>query len=177
MDQDNKENPNLHVKLMQDARTRKWQVKIRNLTKEQLDFSAGPRLLPTLAKTDAVVIEHNDTSSLENSNEAINHSASNQANSTNPNTLKPNDITHVSAPNKTATNSDTDKSDTLKMPMTPAPKPKQPCRSTAKIINYSTMAITDNPANSDSDEYLPQPEPPPKVNNKRCPSASRKAAQ
>ena len=31
-DQDNAENPNLHIKLMQDARTRKWEVKIRNLT-------------------------------------------------------------------------------------------------------------------------------------------------
>ena len=60
-DQDNVENPDLHVKLMQDARTRKWQVKIRNLTKEQVDFIAGPRLLPTLAKTDAVVIEHHNT--------------------------------------------------------------------------------------------------------------------
>ena len=60
-DQDNVENPDLHVKLIQDARTRKWQVKIRNLTKEQVDFIAGPRLLPTLAKTDAVVIEHHDT--------------------------------------------------------------------------------------------------------------------
>ena len=45
---------------MQDAKTRKWQVKIRNLTKEQVDFIAGPRLLPTLAKTDAVVIEHHE---------------------------------------------------------------------------------------------------------------------
>ena len=61
MDQDNVENPDLHVKLIQDARTKKWQVKIRNLTKEQVDFIAGPRLLPTLAKTDAVVIEHHDT--------------------------------------------------------------------------------------------------------------------
>ena len=59
-DQNNAENPDLHVKLMQDARTRKWQVKIRNLTKEQVDFIAGPRLLPTLARTDAVVIEHHD---------------------------------------------------------------------------------------------------------------------
>ena len=59
-DQNNAENPDLHVKLMQDARTRKWQVKIRNLTKEQVDFIAGPRLLPTLAKTDAVVIEHHE---------------------------------------------------------------------------------------------------------------------
>ena len=48
-DQDNVENPDLHVKLIQDARTRKWQVKIRNLTKEQVDFIARPRLLPTLA--------------------------------------------------------------------------------------------------------------------------------
>ena len=60
-DQDNAENPNLHVKLMQDARTRKWQVKIRNLTQEQVHFIARPRLLPTLVKTDAVVIEHHDT--------------------------------------------------------------------------------------------------------------------
>ena len=45
---------------MQDARTRKWQVKIRNLTKEQVDFIARPRLLPTLAKTDAMVIEHHE---------------------------------------------------------------------------------------------------------------------
>ena len=30
-DQDNVENPDLHVKLIQDARTRKWQVKIRKL--------------------------------------------------------------------------------------------------------------------------------------------------
>ena len=44
MDQDNVENPDLHVKLIQDARTRKWQVKIRNLTKEQVDFIVGPRL-------------------------------------------------------------------------------------------------------------------------------------
>ena len=60
-DQDNAENPNLHVKLMQDARTRKWEVKIRNLTPEQVDFISGPRLLPTLAKTDAVVISHHDS--------------------------------------------------------------------------------------------------------------------
>ena len=39
------------------------------------------------------------------------------------------------------------------------------------------MTVTEDPANSDSDEYLPQPEPLPKLNNKRCPSASRIAAQ
>ena len=46
---------------MHDAKTRKWQVKIRNLTKEQIDFISGPRLLPTLSKADAVVIEHGNT--------------------------------------------------------------------------------------------------------------------
>ena len=39
------------------------------------------------------------------------------------------------------------------------------------------MAVIDDPANSDSNEYLPQPTPPPKLNNKRKPSASRFAAQ
>ena len=39
------------------------------------------------------------------------------------------------------------------------------------------MTVTDDPANNDSDEYLPQPEPLPKLNNKRRPSASRIAAQ
>ena len=50
--------PDLHVKLMQDAKTHHWQVKIRNLSKEQIDFIAGPRLLPMLSKADAVVIDH-----------------------------------------------------------------------------------------------------------------------
>ena len=68
-DHDNAGNPDLHVKLMQDARTRKWQVKIRNLTQEQVDFIARPRLLPTLTKTDAVVIEHHDTTLSEKHNE------------------------------------------------------------------------------------------------------------
>ena len=39
------------------------------------------------------------------------------------------------------------------------------------------MTIMEDPAISDSDEYLPQPTPPPKLNNKRKPSASRIAAQ
>ena len=43
---------------MQDAKTRHWQVKIRNLSKEQIEFIAGPRLLPMLSKADAVVIDH-----------------------------------------------------------------------------------------------------------------------
>ena len=39
------------------------------------------------------------------------------------------------------------------------------------------MAVIEDPAISDSNEYLPQPTPPPKLNNKRKPSASRIAAQ
>ena len=39
------------------------------------------------------------------------------------------------------------------------------------------MAIIEDKAISDSNEYLPQPTPPPKLNNKRKPSASRIAAQ
>ena len=54
--------PDLHVKLMHDAKSRKWQVKIRNLTQEQIEFITGSKLLPILSKADAVVIEHGDTS-------------------------------------------------------------------------------------------------------------------
>ena len=39
------------------------------------------------------------------------------------------------------------------------------------------MAVIDDPANSDSDEYLPKAPHLPKLNNKRTPSASRIAAQ
>ena len=39
------------------------------------------------------------------------------------------------------------------------------------------MAVIEDPADSDSDEYLPQPNPLPKLDNKRKPSASRIAAQ
>ena len=49
-DQDNAENPNLHVKLMQDARTRKWQLKIRNLTEEQVDFIAWTQTVTNPSK-------------------------------------------------------------------------------------------------------------------------------
>ena len=143
-DPNNDENPDLHVKLIQDAKTRKWQVKIRNLTPEQVDFIAGPRLLPTLAKTDAVVIEHQNPKSQE-------------------------DVTLEQQPVEYIT-----------VPVLPLPdnehKPKRPKRTTVKNINYATMTILDDPANSDSDEYLPEPDPLPKLNNKRKPSASRIAA-
>ena len=157
-DQDNAENPNLHVKLMQDARTRKWQVKIRNLTKEQVDFIAGPRLLPTLAKTDAVVIEHHEQQSAPAD---VNRDVSNSE--------KPNDIAK-------STNHNINKNPSNESAI-PAARPKRPRRSSAKNINYSTMAVIEESANSDSDEYLPQPMPPPKLNNKRKPSANRIAAQ
>ena len=48
---------------------------------------------------------------------------------------------------------------------------------TVKNINYSTMAIVEDLADSDSDEYLPQPDPLPKLDNKCKPSASRIGAQ
>ena len=59
--QNNASQLDLHVKLIQDAKTQKWQVKIWNLSKEQIDFIAGPRLLPILTKADVVVISHGDT--------------------------------------------------------------------------------------------------------------------
>ena len=175
-DQDNAENPILHVKLMQDTRTRKWQVKIRNLTLEQVDFIAGPRLLPTLAKTDAVVIKHHDTTLSEMHDKHEQQSAPANANHDMPNSERPNNIAESNVQNETTTNSDINKT----LPnesVTPAARPRRPRRSTAKNINYSTMAVIEHPVNSDSNEYLPQPTPPPKLNNKRKPSASRIAAQ
>ena len=176
MDQDNAENPNLHVKLMQDDRTRKWQVKIRNLTQEQVDFIAGPRLLPTLSKTDAMVIEHHDTTLSEMHDKHEQQLAPANANHDVPPSEKLNHIATSSVQNETTTNPDIIKTPPNKS-ATPAARPKRPRRSTAKNINYSTMAIIEDPANSESNEYLPQPMPPPKLNNKRKPSASRIAAQ
>ena len=60
--QNNTSKLDLHVKLMQDAKTHKWQIKIRNLSKEQIEFIAGPQLLPALSKAYAVVIEHGENS-------------------------------------------------------------------------------------------------------------------
>ena len=166
-DQDNVENPDLHVKLIQDARTRKWQVKIRNLTKEQVDFIAGPRLLPTLVKTDAVVIEHHDTTLLVRHDEhKQEQSAPANADHDVPNQKKANGSAESIVQKETTANNDADKIQPNK-PETQAPKPRRPRRSTAKNINYSTMAIMEDPAISDSDEYLPQSTPPPKLNNKR----------
>ena len=172
MDQDNVENPDLHVKLMQDTRTRKWQVKIRNLTKEQVDFIARPRLLSTLVKTDAVVIEHHNTTL------SVKHDQSVPANADHdvPNQKKPNGSAESIVQEETPTITNGNKIQPNE-PATQAVKPRRPQRSTAKNINYSTMTIMEDPAISDSDEYLPQSTPPPKLNNKRKPSASRIAAQ
>ena len=174
-DPNNDENPDLHVKLIQDAKTRKWQVKIRNLTPEQLDFIAGPRLLPTLAKTDAVVIEHQnpksqDVVSVEKQpgKDIIVPVLPVPDNEQNSNSQE--DVFHEKQLVKDIT-----------VPVPPLPdnehKPKRPKRTTAKNINYATMTIVDDPANSDTDEYLPKPDPLPKPDNKRKPSASRIAAQ
>ena len=176
-DQDNVENLDLHVKLIQDARTRKWQVKIRNLTKEQVDFIARPRLLPTLAKTDVAVIEHHDTTlSVKHDEHKQEQSAPANANQDVPNQEKPDGSAESNVQTETTTNNDANKIQPNE-PATQAAKPRRPQSSTAKNINYSTMAIMEDPTISDSDEYLPQPTPLPKLNNKRKPSASRSAAQ
>ena len=177
MNQDNVENPDLHVKLIQDAKTRKWQVKIRNLTKEQVDFIARPRLLPTLSRTDAVVIEHHDTTlSARHDEHKQEQPAPANADHDVLNQKKANGSAKSIVQKETTTNNDADPTQPNK-PKTQAAKPRRPRRSTAKNINYSTMVIMEDPAISDSDEYVPQSTPPPKLNNKRKPSASRIAAQ
>ena len=122
-DQDNAENPNLHVKLMQDARTRKWQVKIRNLTQEQVDFIARPRLLPTLAKTDAVVIEHHDTTLSGVHDKHEQQPAPANANHDVPHSERPNDIAESNVQNETTTNHDINKNPPNES-ATPAARPK-----------------------------------------------------
>ena len=123
MDQDNAENLNLHVKLIQDARTRKWQVKIRNLTQEQVDFIAGPRLLPTLAKTDAVVIEHHDTTLSGVNDEHEQQPAPANANHDMPHSERSNDTAESNVQNETTTNHDINKNP-LNESATPAARPK-----------------------------------------------------
>ena len=126
MDQDNVENPDLHVKLIQDARTRKWQVKIRNLTKEQVDFIAGPRLLPTLVKTDAVVIEHHDTTlSVRHDEHKQEQSAPANVDHEVPNQKKMNGSAESIVQKETTTNNDANKIQPNK-PETQAAKPRRP---------------------------------------------------
>ena len=121
-DQNNAENPDLHVKLIQDARTRKWQVKIRNLTKEQVDFIARPRLLLTLAKTDAVVIEHHDTAlSIKHDENKEDQSIDVNADEDVPNQGKPVGGVDSTVQKETATNNDANKI-----------QPNEPATQTAK---------------------------------------------
>ena len=108
---------------MQDARTRKWQVKIRNLTQEQVDFIAGPRLLPTLAKTDAVVIEHHDTTLSGMHDEHEQQPAPANANHDVPHSERPNDIAESNVQNETTTNHDINKNPPNES-ATPATRPK-----------------------------------------------------
>ena len=176
-DQDNTGNPDLHVKLIQDARTRKWQVKIRNLTQEQVDFIARPRLLPTLTKTDAVVIEHHDTKLSEKHDEHEQPPASASDSPAEPTSAKSNSSSSAaSGQNGNLMNSNINDIPPNKSDI-PANGTRRPRRSTVKNINYSTMTVIDDPTNSDSDEYLPKAPPLPKLNNKRKPSAIRIAAQ
>ena len=179
MDQNDISNLDLHVKLMQDARTCKWQVKIRNLTKEQIDFISGPRLLPALSKAEAVVIEHGDSiATVENAatssptKPGISETLKNESKSLTPIELK------TASKEITSDVSNTDNSTLLatEASVKPVVKPTQPHRSTAKNIDYSNMTTPDETVESDSDDYTPKPEPPPKLNNKHYPSASRIAA-
>ena len=125
-DQDNVENLDLHVKLIQDTRTRKWQVKIRNSTKEQVDFIAGPRLLPTLAKTDAVVIEHHDTTlSVKHDEHKQEQSAPANADHDVPNQEKPDGSAESNMQTETTTNNDANKIQPNE-PATQAAKPRRP---------------------------------------------------
>ena len=172
--QNDNSNPDLHVKLMQDARTRKWQVKIRNLTKEQIDFIAGPRLLPTLSKADAVVIDHVDTTITTETTETVN-----------PELPVNNDTSHnelnaptMSEPSKSdGSNTESCNPIISEEAVKPDPKPAHPHRSMTKVIDYSSMTAPEDTLESDSDDYTPLPDPPPKLNNKHYPSASRIAAQ
>ena len=152
--------PDLHVKLLQDSKTRKWQVKIRNLTEEQIDFLAGPKLLPALSKADAMVIEHTPDNEIEKapSPVQINESVTQEQSKTED---KPNPNVGV-FPNKPVS----DKTRTR----------TRPPRVAAKNINYATMTILDEDLDKDG-EYKPEPVTCPKLRNKWYPSATRIATQ
>ena len=173
----------LHVKLMHDAKTQKWEVKIRNLTKEQIDFISGPKLLPTLGKADAVMIEHgpvntDNTVPVESVTAGTNANDIEIAKNTEPSIDVDNDknsgITQHQSNGLQAV-SVTNNSTT--MPISVSPKKKRAHQTTTKNINYSTMAMPDEVSDSDSDEYKPVPVPAPKLNNKHYPSATRITAQ
>ena len=124
-----------------------------------------------------MVIEHHDTTlSVKHDEHKQEQSAPANADHDVPNQEKLNGSAESNVQKETTTNNNANKIQPNE-PATQAAKPRQPRRSTAKNINYSTMAIMEDPAISDSDEYLPQPTPPPKLNNKRKPSVSRIAAQ
>ena len=152
--------PDLHVKLLQDAKTHKWQVKIRNLTKEQIDFLAGPKLLPALSKADAIVIEHTPDNEIEKapSLEQIYESVMQKQSKTED---RPNSNVGV-LPNKPVS----DKTRTR----------TRPPRVAAKNINYATMTTLDEDSDKD-DKYKPEPVTCPKLRNKCYPSATRIATQ
>ena len=192
MDQNSNSNPNLHVKRLQDARTRKKrtrQVKIRNLTKEQIEFIAGPKLLPALTKVEAVIIEHEDPPSKDSDVASVaNDAAKTDDTTTNQTPVSsidctpdpPMDVLNTSVPNPLTPCNETSKSVMVETPEksdVPVPKTSRPHRSTAKHINYASMSAANENMESDSDEYSPKSEPMPKLNNKRFPSASRVAAQ
>ena len=149
----------LHVKLVKDAKSRRWQVKIQNLTREQIDLIAGPKLLPTLRKADAIVIEHDP------------HDDKKKPCS--PDQLRmQDDSDNTKEPLKEVNKQTLWDSDNITTPTN-----KWPSRLATKNINYATMTLPGEASESESDEYKPNPSPSPKVNNKRYHSASRIAAQ
>ena len=149
----------LHVKLVKDAKSHRWQVKIQNLTREQIDFITGPKLLPTLRKADAIVIEHDP--------------CDDEKEPCSPDQLETQDD---SGNNKEPL----EEANKLILPdsdNTTTPNNSRPSRLAAKNINYATMTLPGEEFESESDEYNPNPVLTPKVNNKRYPSVSRIAAQ
>ena len=161
--------PDLHVKLIKDAKTHKWQVNIRNLTKEQIKFIAGPGLLPTLGKADAIVIKHdqkdgnNMPTLLEQSKETTETTKTRETIES-PVTGNDNKLDHE--PDKPAL-PDTNNITTG----------GRPSRLATKNINYAAMVLPEEISEAESEEFNPNPLPTPKLKNKRCPIVTRIAAQ
>ena len=47
----------INTKLIEEAKTRRWKVTVQNLNQEQIDFISGPKLLPTISRTDSDATE------------------------------------------------------------------------------------------------------------------------
>ena len=47
----------INTKLIEEAKTLRWKVTVQNLNQEQIDFISGPKLLPTISRTDSDATE------------------------------------------------------------------------------------------------------------------------